>query len=316
MKKKILITGGLGFIGNKLIKKISKKYEICILDNFYTSFTKIIKGVKVIKCDLTDYKSLKKIKISNIDSVVHLAGQSSGPKSFNIPELDLKLNLISTINIINFCKKNKIKKIIFSSTFAVYGDVKDKEKISENEKCDPKSFYAISKYASEKYLVQLCNKYKINWNILRFFNVYGPGQDLSRTDQGIVSIFLDLIRNNNKIKVNGSLKRFRDLIYIDDVINSIILTMKNKKYTNKIYNVGTGKKTTVHELIKKISKLYNKDKILRVSISNSTPGDILGCYADIKKIKKDLNFTPLTNLTKGLELFKHWAENNYYIKKK
>ena len=77
---------------------------------------------------------------------------------------------------------------------------------------------------------------------LRFFNVYGPGQDLSRTDQGIVSIFLDLIRNKNNIDVNGSLKRFRDLIYIDDVIKALILTLKDKKNFNQIYNVGTGKK--------------------------------------------------------------------------
>ena len=315
MKKNIIITGGLGFIGSKLIKKLIKNYKIIVLDNFYTSSVKKIDGIKVIKCDLTNYNSLKKINIKKVSCVIHLAGQSSGPKSFQIPELDLKLNLLSTINVVNFCKLRKIKKIIFSSTFTVYGDIKNKEKLSEDEKCDPKSFYAISKYASEKYLTQLCKKYKIRWNILRFFNVYGPGQDLSRKDQGIVSIFLDLIRNNNKIAVQGSLNRFRDLIYIDDVINSIVLLVKDRNHANEIYNVGTGKKTTVKKLINKISKLYQKDKKLKISFSKPTPGDLLGCYANIKKIKKHLNFQPSTDLSKGLKLFKEWAENNFYSKK-
>jgi len=312
LKKKIIITGGLGFIGSRLIKKLVNNYEIVVLDNFSTNLEKKIDNIKIIKCNLTNYNSLKKINIKNVYCVVHLAGQSSGPKSFQIPELDLKLNLLSTINILNFCKLNKIKKIIFSSTFTVYGDVKDKQKLSEDEKCDPKSFYAISKYASEKYLTLLCHKYKIGWNILRFFNVYGPGQDLSRKDQGIVSIFLDLIRNNNKIAVQGSLNRFRDLIYIDDVINSIVLLVKDKKHPNEIYNIGTGKKTSIKELINKISKLYKKEKKLKISFTKPTPGDLLGCYANVDKAKKHLGFKPSIKLDKGLHFFKDWAEKNFY----
>ncbi len=312
MKKKIIITGGFGFIGTKLIEKIKNQYSIYIIDNNFKK--KVHQDIKKIKCDLTNFQSLKKNKIPSADVIIHLAGQSSGPKSYNIPETDLKLNLMSTINVINFAKMNKIKKIIFSSTFTVYGNNK-KEKLAETENCNPQSFYAISKYSSERYLIKLCEKFQIKWNILRFFNVYGPGQDLSRTDQGIVSIFLDLIRNKNNIDVNGSLKRFRDLIYIDDVIKALILTLKDKKNFNQIYNVGTGKKTTVKKLIQSISKLYGKEKLLKVKVTNPTPGDILGCYSDQKKIKKDLKFKANFNLSQGLKLFKDWAEQNYYISK-
>ena len=313
MKKKIIITGGLGFIGSKLIKKLIKKYKIIIIDRSNSRLYKKYNSIKIINCDLTNYNLLKKIKFKNIHCLIHLAGQSSGPRSYDIPELDLKLNLLSTINIVNFCKLNKIKKIVFSSSFTVYGDVKNKEQLSEKQKCDPKSFYAISKYASEKYLEKLCQKYKIGWNILRFFNVYGPGQDLSRNDQGIVSIFLDLIRNNNKIPVKGSLDRFRDLIYIDDVIDSIILVIKDKTHINEIYNIGTGKKTTVKDLIQRIAKLYKKEKKLKISFSKPTPGDLLGCYANIQKAKKHLNFKPSTGITEGLNQFKNWAESNFYV---
>ena len=138
-----------------------------------------------------------------------------------------------------------------------------KRKLAETENCNPQSFYAISKYSSERYLIKLCEKFQIKWNILRFFNVYGPGQDLSRTDQGIVSIFLDLIRNKNNIDVNGSLKRFRDLIYIDDVIKALILTLKDKKNFNQIYNVGTGKKTTVKNLFNQLVNYTVKRNCLK-----------------------------------------------------
>jgi len=313
LKKKLIITGGLGFIGSKLIEKIRNKFEIFVIDNSYLNKNKV-RGIKILKCDLTNFDKLKRIKLKNVESIIHLAGQSSGPRSFNIPETDLKLNLISTINIVKFAKKIKARRILFSSTFTVYGDSK-KEKLSEIQKCDPKSFYATSKYASERYLMRLSEKYNIKWNILRFFNVYGPGQDLSRTDQGIVSIFLDLIRNSNKININGSLKRFRDLVYIDDVVEALVSLIKNRKHPNQIYNVGTGKKTTIKKLIKSIARIYKKEKKLKISISNPTPGDILGCYADIKKISKHLKFKPKTNLEKGLKLFSQWAEKNYYSNK-
>lgn len=309
MKKKIVITGGLGFIGLSLIKKIYKKYDIIIIDNAKKKNQH--KKLKVIRCDITNFKTLKKINIKNIYCLIHLAGQSSGPKSYEIPEEDLKLNLLSTINIVNFCKLKKIKKIIFASTFTVYGKTTS-QKISEKENCEPQSFYGLSKLSSERYLAKLAEKYKLKWNVLRFFNVYGPGQDLSRKDQGIVSIFLDLIRNNTTISVKGSLNRFRDLVHIDDVINALELIIKDKRNYNQIYNVGTGKKTTIKKLIKLISKVYKKEKNIKIKVIRSTPGDMMGCYADLNKIKKDLNFSPKIGLLKGLINFKNWAEKDFY----
>ncbi len=311
MKKKIIITGGLGFIGLSLVEKLSKKYEIIIIDRAKKKLQG--KKLKIVRCDITYLKSLNRLKVKNVYCLIHLAGQSSGPRSYDIPEKDLKLNLLSTINIVNFCKAKKIKKIIFASTFTVYGDTTSK-KINENEKCDPKSFYGLSKLASERYLAKLSEKYKLKWNVLRFFNVYGPGQDLSRKDQGIVSIFLDLIRNNTRINVKGSLNRFRDLVYIDDVVNALELIIKDKKNYNQIYNVGTGKKTTIKQLIKLVSKVYNKENKIKVRVTQSTPGDMMGCYADLNKIKKDLKFLPKVSLLKGITKFKNWAEINFYKK--
>ena len=101
--------------------------------------------------------------------------------------------------------------------------------------------------------------------------------------------------------------------YIDDVIDSIILVIKDKTHINEIYNIGTGKKTTVKDLIQRIAKLYKKEKKLKISFSKPTPGDLLGCYANIQKAKKHLNFKPSTGITEGLNQFKNWAESNFYV---
>lgn len=305
-KKKVLITGGLGFIGSKICEKLLKQnYEVIILDNFYSNIKKKIPNCKLVKGDITNFSSLKKIKVKNIDSVIHLAAQSSGPKSFLHPAEDININIIGTINIIKFCNLKKIKRLIFSSSFTVYGNP-IMPIVSETDYCSPRSFYAVSKFACENYIKLLCNKYKIDWVILRLFNVYGPGQDMTRMDQGIVSIFLKLVKKNNIIKITGKKDRFRDLIFIEDVVNAFIHCLQKKKNTkNEIFNLGTGKKTYIHEIIKKIAILYNKKvKIKEIGV---TPGDIHGCYSDSSKLKKT-GFYCKFSFDKGLKIFKEWFD--------
>ena len=309
--KKVIITGGLGYIGSLLTEKLIKqKYKVFVFDNFFTSIKKKIKGAHFIKCDITNINQLNKIKIKNADCILHLAAQSSGPKSFEMPEQDIKINVLGTLNMIKFCKKNSIKKFIFASSFTVYGDTSKKEKLSEDDICQPKSFYAISKLTAEKYVKNLCEKFKIKWNILRMINVYGPGQDLSRNDQGIVSIYLNYIKNSNYLPVKGSLKRFRDLVYIEDVLEAWIKCLKDKKNSNQIFNVGSGKKIFIKEIINEIIFLYKKEKKMKVREIAGTPGDIKGCYADTSKISKLLKFKPKFSFTKGIREFKYWADSN------
>tara|TARA_B100001109_G_scaffold245510_1_gene233306 strand:- start:34 stop:957 length:924 start_codon:yes stop_codon:yes gene_type:complete len=306
VKKKVLVTGGLGFIGSKICENLLKQnYEVVILDNFYSNTKKKILNCKIVKGDITNFDSLKKIKIRNIDYIIHLAAQSSGPKSFLFPEKDININILGTINIIKYCNLKKIKRLVFSSSFTVYGNPL-KPIVNETDNCKPRSFYAVSKFACENYIKLLCEKFKIDWVILRLFNVYGPGQDMTRMDQGIVSIFLNLVRENNIIKITGRKDRFRDLIYIDDVANAFIHCLKNRKITkNQIFNLGTGKKTYIFEIIKKIANLYNKKvKIKEVGV---TPGDIHGCYSNQSKLKR-AGFNPKFSFDEGLQIFKEWFD--------
>ena len=134
--------------------------------------------------------------------------------------------------------------------------------MKEDDECTPKSLYAISKLAAENYLKIYASFLNVNWNILRMFNVYGPGQDPKNKNLGMINIFLNMARKNSEITVKGSLKRFRDFIYIDDVIEAWYKVALDKNNKNKIYNLGSGKKVNLKELFKVFSKVLKKKLII------------------------------------------------------
>ncbi len=306
---KIVITGGCGYLGSNIAKRLlSAGHEILIIENFSTSVRNELKDCQIVKCDITNPKELENLKATGYDVLLHLAAQSSGPKSFDIPDIDIKINILGTLNMINWCRDNDIKRILFASSFVVYGDNPNTEILSEVEACNPKSIYALSKYASEQLLKIYAEPLGIQWNALRMFNIYGPGQDLSRNDQGMVSIFLNIVRNNNYVGVQGSLDRFRDFIYIDDVVQGWELCLLNNEFPNQIYNLGSGVKTHLSSLIDSLIEAYGKTNQVKVEEVGTTPGDIMGCYADIFKISDQLGYKPKFSLEKGIEHFKEWAE--------
>jgi UDP-glucose 4-epimerase len=304
----ILITGGNGFLGSNLTKKfIDNGHNVTILDLKKNKFSIQNKKAKFIKCDLTNMRSLNKINLKkSIDIVLHCAGQPSAALSFTDPEKDLRLNILSTLNILRFIETKNIKKFAFASTFNVYEENNLVPKLNENSYCKPKSLYAISKISAENYVRCICERNDISWNIFRMFNIYGPGQDPRNKSLGMINIFLNMALNSNSINVKGSLKRFRDFVYIDDVVDAWFRVILKKNTKNKIYNIGTGKKTTINELLKLILNLLNKK--IQIKETKGTPGDFNGCYANITKLQKDINFSPKISLREGLSSFIKWSK--------
>ncbi len=304
----ILITGGNGFLGSNLAKKfLEKGKKVTILDLKKNKFSLRNSKAHYIRCDLTKMKSLNQIKLkNNIDVILHCAGQPSAALSFKDPEKDLNLNILATLNILRWAEKMKIKKFVFASTFNVYEENNLIPKLKESSLCKPKSLYAVSKLAAENYIKCICERNNISWNILRMFNIYGPGQDPTNTSLGMINIFLTMALNSNLIEVKGSLNRFRDFIYIDDVASAWFKIVLSNKTKNKIYNIGTGKKTSIKELLNLILNLLRKK--ITIKESKGTPGDFMGCYANIDRLKKDIGFSSKVNLKKGLKLFYDWSK--------
>ena len=187
---------------------------------------------------------------------------------------------------------------------SVYGDVNCSLKgVSEDSYLNPKSCYGIGKLSSENYLKVYSSK--LPFINLRMFNVYGPGQDMKNMQQGMVSIYLSQAINTNKILVKGSLSRFRDFIYIDDVVEAWYRASFSEKTINQSINIGTGTKTTVREILEKIKLITGVNE---VTVEDSTPCDQMGIYSDNSKLNNILNLNPKVDLLKGLQRFYEWAK--------
>ena len=297
---KLIITGGFGYIGSNIAKHlISKGHEVIILDYLDKPINDSGPDCASQKCDITILEELEYIKVKNVDAVLHLAAQSSGPNSIKIPEKDIQVNILGTLNIIKWCQINNINKILFASSFVVYGN-QEKEILKEDDHCIPKSVYATSKLSAEYMLKNYAQEKKINWNVLRMFNVYGPGQDITKPDQGLVGIFMNMLKKSNIVEVKGSLDRFRDIINIADVVQAWDLCLENN-CDNEIFNLGTGSKTTFKQLILTLAKVMEREKDLKILEKGRTVGDLKGCVASLEKIKSKLNYRPKISLENGLK---------------
>ena len=303
----ILITGVAGFIGSKVAKRfIEEGHNIYGIDDLSSGIiNNIPQQVNFIKSDLIDAGSLNEVP-SSCKIILHLAGQSSGEISFHNPVEDLRKNTISTLNLIQFGIKNKVNRILYASSMSVYGDSNcEKYGVKEENNLNPKSCYGISKLTSEQYLKIFQNQ--LPFVSLRMFNVYGPGQNMENMKQGMVSIYLSQAIKYKKISIKGNLFRFRDFIYIDDVVEAWFRASFQKDALNNAINIGTGKKTTVNEIIQLIKSIANVEDI---EVKEGTPCDQFGIYSDNTKLKTILKVTPKVDLKNGLKDFYDWAKYN------
>jgi UDP-glucose 4-epimerase len=301
--KKILITGVAGFIGSHVAGRFLREgYEVVGVDDLSSGHLENVpKGLEFIKGNLALASTIKKLP-KDCCKILHLAGQSSGEISFDDPVADLEKNTISTLNLILYGIENKIERLVYASSMSAYGDVPN-EPISESFKCRPLSCYGVGKFSSEEYL-RVYQK-KLPSVSLRMFNVYGPGQDLTNLRQGMVSIYLAQALFNGKIEVKGSKERFRDLIYIDDVVEAWFRASTYSSALGQTLNLGTGVKTTVGELLDRVCEIVPGSSYF---IQGSTPGDQSGIFADVTKLKKYLGIESFTLLDIGLKNFADWAQ--------
>ena len=287
--KKILLTGVAGFIGSSIARSLlNQGHCITGIDNLKTGYLENIPDeVNFVQGDCASYEIYQKKPFldGHFDEIIHFAGQSSGEISFDDPVQDLSDNCISTLNLLKYAKEISCKNFIFASSMSVYGKTQETS-INENHSTKPLSMYAVGKLASENYL-RIYKQYGISSVSLRLFNTYGPGQNMSNLRQGMVSIYLAQAIQNKSILVKGSPDRFRDFIYIDDVVRVVNHFVKNGINGSEIYNVCTGSKTKVLTIIDTIKKVLGNENIL-VEYIGATPGDQFGIVGDNTKLIKEL----------------------------
>ena len=298
--KHIIVAGGAGFIGSNIASRlINERHRVTVLDNLSTGREENIPSrADFIKMDLEKRESYAHLENVNCDAVFHLVGQSSGPISFNNPFYDLQSHILSTFWLLEWSKKKGVPRFIYASSMAIYGEP-NYLPVDENHPLQPKTFYAAAKISAEAY-IKFYQTLGINTTILRLFSVYGPGQNLKNKMQGMVSIFLSYILEGMPVVVKGSKDRFRDFIYIDDVVDAWLKCFDKPGTYGKTYNLASGKKIKVEELLNALKRLSG-NRNYPVEYKGSTPGDQFGIVADIKQIIQDLEWEPKFDLQTGLK---------------
>jgi UDP-glucose 4-epimerase len=309
MIKTFLVTGAAGFIGSQLALKLIKQgHKVVTVDNLSTGYVNTIpEGVIFIEGNCQDGAVFDRLKEFAFEAIFHIAGQSSGEVSFDNPVYDLQTNTQSTLLFLKYCLETGCKRFVYASTMSVYGD-QEFLPVTEKSPNTPKSLYGVGKLASEHYL-RIFAQFGIATAAVRLFNVYGPGQNLKNMRQGMVSIYIAQILASNAVHVKGSPERFRDFIFIDDVVNAFIAIEKYLKPSSfSLFNVCSGRKTTVGELVDFIQKGFGEN--ISVKYEGSTTGDQFGIFGSNELLKSITGWKPEVSLEEGLKRMISWAQKS------
>ena len=302
-----LVTGGAGFIGSAIADRLTiAGHRITIIDDLSTgSISNVPTDATFVEADLTSDAALAVIPSRPYDAILHLAGQASGEKSFDDPLLDLDANARSTVMLAKWAIEQRIPALIHASSMGVYGNPLELP-VAESVDCDPCSWYGASKLAAERAL-KVARQSGLRTVSLRMFSVYGPGQNLSDLRQGMASIFLSMLRDQQSVDVHGPLDRVRDLVYIDDCVDAWVKALAGDACG--AFNVGTGIGTSVGTLIDILIEQLGLPFDTSVTESGPTLGDQRAMIADPSLIARELGWTAQTDLRTGLANMVEWASH-------
>lgn len=308
---KVLVTGGAGFIGSHLVDKlISRGYSVVVLDNFHSgkieSFREILgrESFEMIEGDIRDRKAVREA-MDGVDAVVHLAALIDVEESVNNPFETHNVNVNGTLNILVEAARSGVKKCVFASSTAVYGEANPLP-LKEEHPPKPTSPYAASKVSAECYCRVFNSCYGLDTVILRCFNVYGLGQK-NGAYSGVITRFLQNALKGEPLIVYGDGKQTRDFIHVDDVVEATVLALENANSNGETFNVCTGKPTAVNELLQIVKEVM--ERALKVIYDKPRKGDIKNNYGDPSKAEEILGFKAKISLREGLERLRNSYSN-------
>ena len=303
MGKTVVVTGVAGFIGSRVADRMAAEgFTVVGVDDMSSGKqSNVPSSIEFVQGNLVDNRTISKLpKVA--DFVLHLAGQSSGEMSFVDPVADLEKNTVSTLNLIKYGISANVSRLVYASSMSVYGNVPDAP-IGEDEHVAPLSCYGVGKLAAENYLNVF--RKQLSSVSLRMFNVYGPGQDMTNLRQGMVSIYLAQALTSKNIVVKGSLERFRDFIYIDDVVEAWFRATTFVGVGGNTINIGTGVRTTVTQVLEAV-----KANVVgtTVEVTDPTPGDQNGIFADTTRMRALLGMSDFVQLADGVKRFSDFVK--------
>jgi nucleoside-diphosphate-sugar epimerase len=297
-----LVTGGAGFIGSHIVDRlISDGHEVIVLDDFSTGHRSNLtehKALTIVEGDISNADTVNQC-MQGIDWVFHKAAVASVPKTVNDPVGSSLVNYHGTLHLLEAARNNNVKRFVFASSAALYGDEPTLPKV---ESMCPVTLspYAVDKLASESACGMYTKLYGLETVCLRYFNVYGPKQDPSSPYSGVISIFTDKLKNNEIPTIFGDGEQTRDFVFVKDVVEANMKAVTTDDCEGQYYNIATGHKITLNELLRVLSDIYNIE--FNVNYGEVRQGDIKESYAVIDKAISKLQWNPTVELEKGLKL--------------
>jgi nucleoside-diphosphate-sugar epimerase len=310
---KYLVTGGAGFIGSHIADALVEQgHDVVVLDNFSTGKREnlISAPTQLVEGDIRDPETCIKAA-KGCDGIFHEAALVSVPDSINRPRDNHDINITGTLNILEAARQQGVKRVVFASSAAVYGDNPELPK-REDMLPEPKSPYALAKLAGEYYLKVYADCFGLETVALRYFNVFGPRQDPSSMYSGVISIFSERIKKGLPITIYGDGEQTRDFVNVADVVQANLLAMESpivgsrtsevertSHVQHSTFNIATGRQTSLLDLVSALGGICGLEPEL--NFAPARPGDIQHSLADISKACKKLGYRPGVDLEGGLK---------------
>lgn len=297
---KALVTGGAGFIGSHIVDRLlNDGHEVIVLDDFSTGHRSNLpnnESLSIIEGDIGNYDIVKQC-MKGIDWVFHKAAVASVPKTVNDPVGSSLINYQGTLHLLEAARKNNVKRFVFASSAALYGDEPTLPKV---EAMCPVTLspYAVDKLASESACAMYTTLYGLETVCLRYFNVFGPRQDPSSPYSGVISIFTSKLGNKEIPTIFGDGEQTRDFVYVSDVVEANMKAVMEDGCAGKFFNIATGNKISLNGLLETLCDLYSMD--CDANYEEARQGDIKHSYASIDNAKSNLNWEPDVDLKTGL----------------
>jgi UDP-glucose 4-epimerase len=303
--RKVLVTGGGGFIGSNLVKRLLEEgNSVTVLDNFLSGYRNNLDpfpSVKIIEGDVRD-KNAVEIAIKDAEVVFHLAASVGNKRSIDQPITDAEINVLGTLNVLEASRKEGVRKIVTSSSAGIFGELKTLP-IKEDHPIEPDSPYGCTKLCEEKLCLSYSKLYDIEAVCLRYFNVYGPNQRFDAYGN-VIPIFVFRMLNNEPIFIYGDGEQTRDFVHVNDVVQANIKAA-NTNGVSGAFNIASGTRVTINKLVKMIKA--ESSNLIRIEHVSERAGDVRHSLADISLAQKLINYLPLVDLENGIKEYVEWA---------
>jgi len=315
-QRRILVTGGAGFIGSHLVDGLlADGHSVCVIDNESTgSRSNIDTSVDFVRGDVRSDNDLRLAFDPVPDAVFHVAGQASIKLAYADPGEDLGVNVGGTIKVLERCIKLGVPRLVFAGSMTVYGNP-ERVPTPEDEPPAPVSFYGTTKYAAECYVHLTGARTDLDPGLavscFRMFNVFGPRQSLSNPYQGVLAIFLGNLLRGEPIRIDGDGEQSRDFVFIEDVVRAWIACLDEPRSVGRILNLGSGTPTTINTLCDAVLDQFGHSRsTYPVTSAEQQQGDVRSSAADITAIQETLGWTPRVTLGEGLRQTVEWAKRS------